>query len=207
MPILNLDQGSQEWLDYRKGKVMATDASVLMQSNPWKKPIDIWEEKLGIKEPASLNDSMKRGQILEPEARNLAMDIIGIEFEPVVYESERYNFMAASLDGISICGKKILEIKCPKHETHQDAINGMVPLYYIDQMQHQLFVTGAECCFYFSYRPENKENPYAMVMFESNLGRQEQIMEKSQEFYVQLCTMQPPKEWKFSDFKTKTGVK
>lgn len=204
MPIINLEQGTSSWLDYRKSKIMATDASVLMDTNPWKNPLDLWEEKLGIKSSQILNEAVERGHQLEPEARQLAIDVIGMEFKPVVYESDKYSFMAASLDGISQFGEHLLEIKCPfKEDKHIDAIEGLVPLYYIDQIQHQLLVTGASCCFYFSYRPEFKEKPFAMVVFEPNANRQEQILIKSQEFYLQLCTMQPPTYWKLKDHSKK----
>jgi len=193
MPIIDLEQGSQKWLSYRQGKVMATDSSILMGTNHWKTPLNLWEEKLGILEPDAQNESMKRGQRLEPEARELAIKEIDIEFSPCVFESERYPFMAASLDGVSHCFKYILEIKCPsKDEKHLDAISGVIPFYYIDQIQHQLLVTGCECAFYFSYRPEYKEKPFAVIQVFSDLDRQYQIFQKAQEFYTQMCTMQPP---------------
>jgi putative phage-type endonuclease len=197
MTIILLEQGSPEWLQYRQGKVMATDSSVLTGSNPWKKPIELWEEKLGLRESQKLNEAMKRGQELEPEARKLASLEIGIEFEPCVFESDQYPFMAASLDGLSECHSYILEIKCPKEKTHLEAIDGHIPPYYLDQIQHQLkCVQGAECCFYFSYRPEYKQKPFIIIRIRPDVERQLEIMEKNQEFYIQMCTMSPPEEWK-----------
>src|ERR1700722_13914293 len=163
MKIINLQQGSKEWLDYRKSKVMATDVPVILGSNPWKTTLELWEEKLDFRPPTQLNDAMRRGQELEPEARKLACELIGIEFEPCVCESSEYPWLAESLDGLSKCGRYILEIKCPKEATHIDAINGIVPPYYTDQKQDQLLVTGAEMCYYFSYRPVIKNKEYAII--------------------------------------------
>ncbi len=198
MPIIDLQQGSQEWLSYRQGKVMATDSSILMGTNQWKNPIDIWEEKLGLKEPDPSNEAMKRGQMLEDEARRLAMKELQMEFCPCVFESDKYPFLAASLDGVSMCFKLILEIKCPfKEEKHLSAINGIIPFYYLDQMQHQMLVTGCEKVYYFSYRPEYKEKPFVVIEVLPDLDRQHQIQQVAQDFYKKLCTIEPPEIFKF----------
>ncbi len=201
MAFIELKQGSAEWLSYRQRKVMATDSPILMGTNPWKTSLELWEEKLGLREPQSLNDAMKRGQDLEEEARMLAIEKIGKEFHPCVYESDKFSFLAASLDGLSICGEHILEIKCPKEKTHLEAIQDIIPIYYLDQIQHQLLVTDAKSCVYFSYRPECTENPYVIIEVFPVLEKHQQIIEKAQEFYLQMCTMQPPTEWKFKPRK------
>ncbi len=198
--IENLEQGSQKWLDYRKSKVMATDVPVVLGSNPWKPKIELWEEKLGLRPPVQLNDAMKRGQELEPQARELAIKLLGMQFDPCVCESSEYPWLAASLDGIRGCGNYILEIKCPKEFTHLDASNGNIPLYYMDQIQTQLLVTGAEKCFYFSYRPEYECKSY-IIEFCADLEKHAEIISKSKEFYDQMCNMIEPKEWKFKERK------
>ena len=54
---------------------------------------------------------------------------------------------SASLDGMDLAGQLILEVKCPyKSQTSalwNDAVVGLVPLYYRLQVQHQLMVSGA----------------------------------------------------------------
>lgn len=196
MGIITLEQGSEDWLKYRESRVMATDVPVILESNKWKTKLQLWEEKLRHRPPTEMNDAMRRGQLLEPEARKLASDFLGIDFEPCVYQSDKYPWLAASLDGISKCKKYILEIKCPKASTHEDAIDNRIPDYYRDQIQDQLLVTQAEICYYFSYRPENKDKPYAIVEIYPDLEKHEIIVQKSKEFYIQMCRMDPPEEWK-----------
>ncbi len=118
--------------------------------------------------------------------------MIGIQFEPCVCESSQYPWLAASLDGLSECTEYILEIKCPKHETHLNAIQNRYPSYYYDQIQLQLLVAGAEICFYFSYRPECKENPYKIIETRPDLEKHAEILHKGKEFYTQMCTMCSP---------------
>ncbi len=198
MPIINLSQGTTEWLDYRQGRVMATDTPVILGSNPFKTIHHLWEEKLLLRSPASLNEAMKRGQELEPEARQLACFKIGIEFEPCVYENDTHSWMAASLDGMSEFNSSILEIKSPKERTHLEAADGIIPPYYLDQIQHQLCCTESSICYYFSYRPEYEKQPYIILEVFPNLEKHEEIVRKGKDFYLKMCTMSPPEEWKFN---------
>lgn len=197
MPRLELEQGTALWHSYRQAHIMATSASVILGINPFKTELDLWEEMIGLKPAPKMNSAMERGVKLEPEARELANSIIGIDFEPYVYESDALNWMAASLDGLSECGEFILEIKCPNEKTHEMAINEMIPDYYMAQVQHQLAVTNARLCYYFSYRPENIKK-YAIVKIERDEEFIDKMISKESTFWIQLCTMQPPEEiWKF----------
>jgi hypothetical protein len=83
---------------------------------------------------------------------------------PLVVESSEYNFLGASLDGLSDCGKYVLEIKTGGNNLHKMAQDGIVPQYYLDQIQHQLLVTGAEKCFY-QVGSENEEKDVLIEIF------------------------------------------
>lgn len=199
--IEGLDQGTEKWLEYRRSKIMATSAAVILENNPFKTPLELWEEMLLMRPSPVINDAMKRGSDLEPIARELACKEIGIQFEPCVFESDKNSWQAASLDGLSPCGKYILEIKSPNEKTHLMAINGEVPSYYLDQVQHQLACTKAEKAYYFSYRPEH-EKTYAIVEIDPDHEYHNFMIEKEHEFYKCLCTFCPP-SWKFKEKKTK----
>lgn len=204
MPTINVDQGSLAWLQLRQAHITATDISVIMQSNPFSTELELWESKLGMKEPISMNAAMERGQRLEPEARELANKIKFCSFDPVVIVSDEHHWAMASLDGYHECEsnkkfpevcKLILEIKCPKESTHIEAIEGHIPAYYMDQIQWQLMVAEADICYYFSYRPEYKSAPYAIIDIMANKERQTEMIEKGYEFYRKLCSFEAPKTW------------
>jgi putative phage-type endonuclease len=199
MPVINLEQGSKEWLDYRRRKVMATDTPIILGSNRWKTAFELWEEKLELKEPQEINEAMLRGQQLEEEARKLASSLTLIDFRPAVIESIKYPWLAASLDGLGwLNNQYILEIKCPKERTHLEAIDGILPSYHLDQIQHQLLCSQADICYYFSYRPEYKKNPYTIIAIRRDLGKCAEIIFKSEGFYQNMCTMNSPEEWKLA---------
>ena len=48
--MIELEQGSPEWLSWRRTVITATDASVIMGNNPWETPYSCWQRKLGLLE-------------------------------------------------------------------------------------------------------------------------------------------------------------
>jgi putative phage-type endonuclease len=149
MKIINVEQGSPEWLAWRKTVITATEACILLGNNPWKDtPYKCWQRKLGLLEEKKSNDAMERGKRLEPFIRERFIKKQGINMTPTVVESSEYSFLGASLDGLSDCGKYIQEIKTGKESLYQAALEGIIPMYYMNQVQQQLLVTGAEKCFY-----------------------------------------------------------
>ena len=151
MPLLNLKQGSPEWLAYRKDKIGASLAPVIMGISPHQTPYQLWEEMQGIREPQIQTGAMKRGLDLEQTVRNRFMMETGISVSDAVYEHDSVDWMFASLDGYSTDGQTIIEIKCPKREDHELALDGIIPEKYYPQLQHQIAVTNAKHCFYVSY--------------------------------------------------------
>jgi len=145
----HLIQGTKEWLDFRKKHITGTDASVIMGENPWKKPSQLLKEKLSIEHQSFSNEAMERGTRLEPIARDLFILRTGFKVKPAVVVKDEWAM--ASLDGLSDNGE-IVEIKCPnKEEVHAMAVSGKVPSYYRAQLQHQMYVTGADLIYYFSF--------------------------------------------------------
>lgn len=94
------------------------------------------------------NDRMKRGIELEPFARGLYEIKKGESVQPRVLVKD---FTMASLDGISACGKHVVEIKCPGERDHCQALAGKVPDHYYPQLQHQMYICGVDHMDYFSF--------------------------------------------------------
>lgn len=141
--IVQLTQGSPEWLAYRREKRNASETAAVMGISPWSTPYRLWLEKTG-KATTTPNAAMRRGTALEPAARAAYEDQTGLVMQPLVLQAGDYS---ASLDGMTLEGDLILEIKCPVRGTRsdlwQDVSTGEVPPYYLVQVQHQLMVSGA----------------------------------------------------------------
>jgi len=148
MKIINLEQGSEAWLSWRKTVITATDCPAILGSSPWTTAYKCWQRKLGLIASQPSNEAMERGTRLEPLIRERFINRYGVNMTPLVVESSEYDFLGASLDGLSDCGKYILEIKTGGNKLYKMALDKTIPPYYLDQMQHQLLVTGAEKCYY-----------------------------------------------------------
>lgn len=141
---VTLEQGSQEWLDYRQTRFNASEAGAVMGVNPWfpKNPAELWDLKNGVREVV-MNSSMQRGIDLEPQARAYAENILKDDLTPQVAQRGRYS---ASLDGINFDGTVAVEIKCPSSDTSKlwecvtpNQIRVQAPNYWW-QLVHQFYV-------------------------------------------------------------------
>lgn len=188
MKIIELEQSSPEWLSWRKTVITATDCPAILGSSPWSTAYKCWQRKLGLVEEQKSNEAMERGKRLEPEARDQFIKKYGINMTPVVVESTEFEFMGASLDGLSDCKKFVLEIKCGGSNLHNMASQGVIPQYYLDQMQHQLLVTGAEKCFYYSYN--GKDGICIDVLPDPNFI--EKFLPKARSFWKGIAFFEPP---------------
>ena len=150
MKILQLEQGSQEWLEKRKCCITSTDAASIMGLNPYKSRKDVLKQKLGLGQEQEENEAMKQGRELEPKAREVYMLQENVIVIPEVCVHDEYFWAMASLDGLAEGGQHIVEIKCGKSAFEQ-AQRGEIPQYYRCQMQHALFVTDLKVCHYFCF--------------------------------------------------------
>jgi len=147
-------QNTENWIEFRRSRIGASDAPIIMGVSPWKTPLRLWEEKMGFVTSES-NQYMRRGLELEEAARKQFEELTGIVVFPEVMVHPEFDWMIASLDGIDIEHTRIVEIKCPGKIDHESAMDGVIPEKYIPQLQHQMIVTGLDCAFYFSYNEEN----------------------------------------------------
>jgi putative phage-type endonuclease len=188
MKMIELEQGSPEWLSWRRTVITATDASVIMGNNPWETPYSCWQRKLGLLEEKKSSEAMERGKRLEPEARAHFIGRYGIDMVPAVVESTEFEFLGASLDGISTTLGAILEIKCGGSKLYDMACREEVPAYYQDQMQHQLLVTGADKCFYYAYNGSDG----ICVEVLPDPGFKARFIPKAREFWRCVAFSEPP---------------
>ena len=142
--IIQLAQGSPEWHAYRQSRRNASESAAVLGLSPWMTPYQLWLVKTGRTE-TRVTQAMQRGTDLEPLARAAYEDQTGLVMQPLVLEAGGYS---ASLDGMTLEGDLVLEIKCPLRGTRsdlwQDVQSGQVPAYYGIQVQHQLMVSGAD---------------------------------------------------------------
>lgn len=149
--VLDLEQGTEEWLNWRHSGIGASEASTVMGDNRFQSPSELLYQKKN-KINTELNEKMKIGMSLEPEARDLYIEETDMLVEPLCLQSREYSWLIASMDGITDDYNHIVEIKCGK-SAYWQAKRGKVPSYYYGQLQHQLMITGLDSVDYWCYWP------------------------------------------------------
>jgi len=174
-------QGTQEWLDERKGRITASSVYDLVRKKEWMNP--------GVH-----NERMEHGRIFEPIAKKVYEALenadpdraykVYVHDMPLVKKGSRWG---ASPDGLVIKSRRqyastedimadldsdnkanildacLLEIKCPSHYREiQDSLLAEAPWYYY-QVQHQLYCTGLLYCIWMNCLFEHYENQDAFI--------------------------------------------
>lgn len=151
--VIDLQQGSSEWLEWRSNGIGSSDAPAIMGENPWKSSARLLSEKLGTARPSGSNPAMERGTALEPEARKRFEDMSKILVPPACLQSNRHAWQRASVDGLEANGSSVVEIKCGEGIYKKISARRQVPRYYIGQLQHILAVTGLAHMDFFCWLP------------------------------------------------------
>ncbi len=142
--IVKLVQGTPEWHEHRRQHRNASETPAVLGLSPWLTPYQLWQIKTGRAAQPAVTPAMAHGTKLEPLARDAYERETGHVMEPLVLVEGEYS---ASLDGITLDGRLMLEIKCPKAKDSKlliEARAGRVPVHVYWQMQTQLLVSGAE---------------------------------------------------------------
>lgn len=178
------EQGSQTWKELRAGKFTGSEINKIMGKKGLCKTGESYVKKLIAEEHTlCFNDlnmkSMEWGKLYEPEARFLWSNNRNKKVEQIPFIlSDEYDEIGCSVDGINFDEKFIIEIKCP-YESVNHFDNLLIQSEaefkelredYYWQIQHNLFVTGYNLCYFISYDPRFKNNE----MFEIAIRRNEQ---------------------------------
>ena len=187
------EQGSQEWLLERCGKVtasriadlMATTRSGYAASRDNYKAQLIAERLTGCVAPGFTNAAMIHGTETEPEARRAYEFFVDRDVQQVGFiPHPAIEMSGASPDGL-VGSDGLLELKCPNTATHiETLLTGRIPDKYHKQMQFQMACTGREWCDFASYDPRMPER---MRLFVKRIPRDEgEIAEIEREVSVFL---------------------
>jgi len=154
--IVNLQQGTKEWLEWRSQGIGASDAPTIMGENPWKSAANLLQEKCLGKKYFS-NPAIRKGIALEPEARKRYETKTGIRVVPACLQSVKFEWLRASTDGLATNRSSVVEIKCGESVYCKAATSRVVPDYYYGQLQHILAITNLQSIDFFCYWPERPE--------------------------------------------------
>lgn len=145
--------GSPEWLALRMKGIGASDAAAVLGLSNWKSNQELWEEKVGLRQPKDLseNERVKYGQAAEKHLVALFKLQYADRYKVRVDKNVVYfrnGFQFASLDG------ELTELETGDKGVHEDKTvladsslvweewKDKIPNTYYVQVVHQLLVTG-----------------------------------------------------------------
>lgn len=148
MKILDVTQGSPEWLLARLGKFGGTDAQAVatngkgLETLCFQKVAEIITQR---SKDAYINPDMERGNEFENTARSAYEIQTGNQVTQVGY-IELNKYVGVSPDGL-VGDDGLVEIKCPTDANFVRFMFDKKPdSKYIWQMMHQMFVTSRNWC-------------------------------------------------------------
>lgn len=144
MKTIDLVQGSPEWLNFRENGVGASDiAAICNVPGAFKKRSEVIQEKLGnTKELSDFAQQMfDDGHEWEAAVRDAFLNG-EYNFVPMVAVDEFNSRLFASLDGVDVSKKTILEIKHVRKKETFLKYSKIIPEHYMAQLQWQMMITG-----------------------------------------------------------------
>lgn len=153
MKIHNCEQGTEEWLQCRLGKLTGSVAYTIAVKG---KGLDTLclekatELLTGIIPDGYKNDAMQHGNDYEAEARSIYELETGNKVVQVGF-CEDNEYVGVSPDGL-VGNDGLIEIKCPQDKTYtQYLIDMKIKPEYYAQMQMQMLITKRIWCDYVVY--------------------------------------------------------
>jgi predicted phage-related endonuclease len=146
---------SPAWLAEHLRTIGGSNAGAVLGQSRFKKPWQVWDAMHGVivegkqPSPSRVSDDMRRGAILEPVARLLLAEYLGVP----IAEHDQHQFVyradmpwAHTLPDGWIATKLPVELKVPRPGTVTRCnLQGLIPEWWI-QGQHTLALTDQEVC-------------------------------------------------------------
>lgn len=178
-------QGTDEWLALRRSKITASDVATILGENPYQTPHQLWREKMGL-ETREVNKAMQFGIDNENAARERYIASTGNNVAPMVVIHNKYEWIMASLDGVTFDGTRACEIKSIMNA---NSFGKPIPRYHQIQMEVQ-----ASCLqlFFIDYVRDDGFDQ-EIIRYDADLSFiDNNILDKLHEFYRYVIDKIPP---------------
>jgi putative phage-type endonuclease len=144
--FVSAPQRSPEWFEMRKGGITATGITAINGTSPYKTAYRLWAELTGQVGEQEVGAAAQRGQLLEQAVADYYTAETGKKLRKSngIVRLKEHSWAMASLDR-TIVGDTdgLVEIKT---STSSAWALAPVPQMYVDQVQWQMFITGASYC-------------------------------------------------------------
>jgi len=194
MQILNLTQGSPEWLEARANYFTASEAPVMMGASPNMTRDELLKLKHTgeDKERSSYVENVifLKGHELEGKARAILEAELDTEFYPVTCSLAVDGLdLLASLDGIDMAEEELFEHKQWNQKKAPDQKQKLYPEYYW-QLEQQMLISGAKLA-YFVMSDGTTDNR-VIVKYKPVKGRAKKLIDGWKQFAKDLAAYSLP---------------
>lgn len=194
-----------EELQARRSSIGASEAAAVLGVSPWKKPIDLWMEKVGLVELEDIETSRKRwGKLLERAVVEEAREVLEIPFtrnpegpRRRTFRHPELEYLTATPDGFrlrpsAVGGAFAVEAKTTRAgKGFGDPWTDEIPVYYKAQAIHQSIVLGVPVV----YVPTLiGGSDFRMYVVEPTAAQKEALLEAEAEFWNLVERKEPPEE-------------
>lgn len=190
MKIVDLVQGSPEWLESRRSGIGASDIGAIMGVCQYRDARDVYDDKIGEGKPFFVSDAVKHGNAQEPLAREWLEKQLATNLESVCAEHEELDYFKCSFDAINEDRSLVIEIKSPFNKTNVEKYKKIenVPLSYIYQVQWQIMI--AEVSFGFLCIWDGQEGFLHEIQADKKLHKN--MVKEGDAFWKRVLLRDPP---------------
>lgn len=156
MKVVQIAQGSPEWLAWRMQGIGGSDAPVVLGCSPYRTKYDLFREKARL--PRLENDDadkefiFNRGRQVESVIRQQFFEMTGVMMEPLCGVHEKFDHVIVSLDGFDHKKFGVLEGKLVGAEVLALAKKERkIPDHHFAQIQHAIEASGVDLGQWFGY--------------------------------------------------------
>lgn len=153
--VIDCEQRSEAWFKARCGRLTGSHAGDLLSNGRGGKEsaarrdlraLVLSERLTGVQLEADFDSrALKHGREREPAARGAWEAETGLLIQSTGFISAVDHMVGCSLDGHVGDFEGVLELKCPNSRQHLAYLRGKaVPEDYIDQLRHNVWLTGAK---------------------------------------------------------------
>jgi putative phage-type endonuclease len=185
MPLIDVEQGSQEWLDARAGKVTASHLVDVMAKVKSGEAASVKKYRARIVQERATGQpmdegftskAMQHGTETEPIARDEYELVTGVEVEQTgFWICDSMTYFGGSPDGL-VDDDGLVEIKCPETHTHLETWRTkQIPHAYKLQILGNLIATGRQWAVFVSF--DNRVRWQKLWLYQQRVTRDELMKE------------------------------
>lgn len=189
MKLINLEQGSEQWLEFRRSRIGASDVAAILGICPYggtayKK----WQEKCAGHKTETTR-AMRYGTNEEETLRNMYCDQYQL-IRPCVALSDERDYVMASFDGITADRRRCVEIKHCRKEYFEMIGDHVAPDHFFAQGQIQMYVNEkSEVC---DLVARHNKQVVKMEIFPDKVKQKEMLTVIDNFYYNHMLSFQAP---------------